>query len=65
MDAHCNTKTPLSVCYFIAIFGTIFGLIIVYIFDYEAVMEKGFFQGYTTVVWLVVFLQVIKKKLNS
>jgi hypothetical protein len=47
----------------LAIFGTFFGLIIVCIFDYKAVMEKGFFQGYTTVVWLVVFLQVIDNKL--
>jgi UDP-sugar transporter A1/2/3 len=43
----------------VAIFGTLFGLVIVFIFDYNAVMEKGFFQGYTTVVWIVVFLQVI------
>jgi hypothetical protein len=32
---------------------------IVFIFDYKAVMEKGFFHGYTTIVWLVVLLQVI------
>ncbi|CAF1512568.1 unnamed protein product [Adineta steineri] len=43
----------------LAIFGTIFGLVIVYIFDYDAVMEKGFFQGYSTIVWIVVFLQAI------
>ena len=36
-----------------------FGLLIVLIFDYQVVMEKGFFHGYTIVVWLVVFLQVI------
>jgi hypothetical protein len=45
--------------YFLAIFGTFFGLVIVVLFDYKAVMEKGFFQGYTTVVWLVILLQVI------
>jgi hypothetical protein len=26
-------------------------------------MEKGFFQGYTTVVWLVILLQVIENNL--
>ncbi|CAF3345558.1 unnamed protein product [Rotaria sp. Silwood1] len=43
----------------LAIFGTIFGLVIVCIFDYKAVMDKGFFQGYSTVVWIVIFLQAI------
>ncbi|CAF0814120.1 unnamed protein product [Adineta ricciae] len=43
----------------LAIFGTLFGLVIVYVFDYNAVMAKGFFQGYTTIVWIVVFLQAI------
>ena len=42
----------------IALFGTFFGLVIVVCFDYKAVMEKGFFQGYSPIVWLVVFLQV-------
>jgi len=46
--------------YFIAFFGIIFGLMIVFCFDYKAVMEKGFFQGYSTIVWIVVFLQVNK-----
>jgi len=46
--------------YLIAIFGTIFGLVIVICFDYQAVMDKGFFQGYSTVVWLVILLQVNK-----
>ncbi|CAF1474821.1 unnamed protein product [Adineta steineri] len=41
----------------LAIFGTIFGLLIVICFDYKAVMDKGFFQGYTTLVWIVIFLQ--------
>lgn len=48
----------LILFYLIAIFGTIFGLVIVFCFDYQAVMDKGFFQGYSTVVWLVIFLQV-------
>ena len=42
----------------LAIFGTIFGLVIVVCFDYKAVMDKGFFQGYTTIVWIVIVLQV-------
>jgi len=41
----------------LAIFGSIFGLVIVFCFDYKAVMEKGFFQGYSTIVWIVVILQ--------
>ena len=44
----------------LAIFGTIFGLVIVFTFDHKAVMEKGFFQGYSTIVWIVVLLQVNK-----
>jgi len=43
----------------LAIFGTIFGLVIVFYFDYQSVMEKGFFYGYSTVVWIVVFLQAV------
>ncbi|CAF4077385.1 unnamed protein product [Rotaria magnacalcarata] len=43
----------------LAIFGTIFGLVIVFLFDARAVMDKGFFQGYSTVVWIVIFLQAI------
>ncbi|CAF1117253.1 unnamed protein product [Adineta steineri] len=43
----------------LAIFGIIFGLLIVFFFDYKAVMDKGFFQGYTTIVWIVIFLQAI------
>ncbi|CAF1037342.1 unnamed protein product [Rotaria sordida] len=43
----------------LACFGTLFGLLIVFCFDYKAVMDKGFFQGYSTVVWIVVLLQAI------
>lgn len=48
----------MNILYLIACFGSTFGLIIVFIFDYQAVMEKGFFQGYSTIVWIVVVLQV-------
>lgn len=41
-----------------AIFGISFGLVIVFIFDYKAVAERGFFQGYSNIVWVVIILQV-------
>jgi len=43
----------------LAMFGTIFGLMIVYCFDFKAVMAKGFFQGYSPIVWMVIILQAI------
>lgn len=42
----------------LAIFGFLFGLVIVLLFDGKAVTEKGFFQGYSPVVWTVILLQV-------
>jgi len=39
-------------------FGTIIGYISVYTYDYTPVTEKGFFQGYNSVVWTVIALQV-------
>ena len=39
-------------------FGTIIGYISVYTYDYKAVTENGFFQGYNSVVWTVIALQV-------
>ncbi|UJR22806.1 hypothetical protein I4U23_025836 [Adineta vaga] len=41
----------------LAIFGVTFGLIIVFCMDGRAVIDKGFFQGYSNVVWVVIFLQ--------
>jgi hypothetical protein len=35
-----------------------FGYISVYTYDYTPVTEKGFFQGYNSVVWTVIALQV-------
>jgi solute carrier family 35 (UDP-sugar transporter), member A1/2/3 len=52
-------------------FGTIIGYISVYTYDYTPVTEKGFFQGYNSIVWTVIALQVNLKflfkflKLNS
>ncbi len=40
-------------------FGTLIGLFGVYTTDYAKVTEGGFFQGYNTVVWIVVALQAL------
>uniref|UniRef100_A0A7N4NTV4 Solute carrier family 35 member A3 n=1 Tax=Sarcophilus harrisii TaxID=9305 RepID=A0A7N4NTV4_SARHA len=39
-------------------FGSIFGLMGVYIYDGELVSKNGFFQGYNKLTWIVVVLQV-------
>uniref|UniRef100_A0A0N5BGY4 UDP-N-acetylglucosamine transporter n=1 Tax=Strongyloides papillosus TaxID=174720 RepID=A0A0N5BGY4_STREA len=39
---------------FFSIFG---GYIMVWLYDYDAVKENGFFQGYNYLIWFVVFLQ--------
>ncbi|KAA3680686.1 solute carrier family 35 (UDP-sugar transporter), member A1/2/3 [Paragonimus westermani] len=41
----------------VAIFGILIGLCGVFTYDRSAVLERGFFQGYTPTVWLVVLLQ--------
>ena len=43
----------------LGMFGTILGLIGVIASDYSKVLDKGFFQGYSNIVWTVVSLQVI------
>lgn len=40
-------------------FGTIIGYISVYTYDYTKVSEKGFFQGYNSIVWTVISLQAL------
>lgn len=40
-------------------FGTIIGYISVYTYDYKAVSENGFFQGYNSIVWTVIILQAL------
>ncbi len=40
-------------------FGTIIGLFGVYTTDYTKVTEDGFFQGYNTIVWIVIALQAL------
>uniref|UniRef100_A0A8D0VBU6 Solute carrier family 35 member A3 n=1 Tax=Sus scrofa TaxID=9823 RepID=A0A8D0VBU6_PIG len=40
-------------------FGSIFGLMGVYIYDGELVSKNGFFQGYNRLTWIVVVLQAL------
>ncbi|CAK7304052.1 UDP-N-acetylglucosamine transporter isoform X1 [Vulpes vulpes] len=40
-------------------FGSIFGLMGVYIYDGELVSKNGFFQGYNRLTWIVVILQAL------
>ncbi|KAB0386362.1 hypothetical protein FD755_001318 [Muntiacus reevesi] len=40
-------------------FGSIFGLMGVYVYDGELVSKNGFFQGYNRLTWIVVVLQVM------
>ncbi|CAF0732032.1 unnamed protein product [Brachionus calyciflorus] len=40
-------------------FGTIIGYISVYTYDYKAVSQGGFFQGYNSIVWTVIALQAL------
>ncbi|RNA29522.1 UDP-N-acetylglucosamine transporter [Brachionus plicatilis] len=40
-------------------FGTIIGYISVYIYDFKAVTDNGFFQGYNSIVWTVIALQAL------
>ncbi|KAA0195658.1 UDP-N-acetylglucosamine transporter [Fasciolopsis buskii] len=41
----------------LAVFGICVGLFGVYTYDRKAVLERGFFQGYTPLVWVIVALQ--------
>uniref|UniRef100_A0AC11ATT0 Solute carrier family 35 member A3 n=1 Tax=Ovis aries TaxID=9940 RepID=A0AC11ATT0_SHEEP len=40
-------------------FGSIFGLMGVYVYDGELVSKNGFFQGYNRLTWIVVVLQAL------
>ena len=44
--------------FFLGFFGSIFGLMGVYVYDGELVSKNGFFQGYNRLTWIVVVLQV-------
>ena len=41
----------------LSMFGILLGLIAVMLQDYESVVQDGFFQGYTKVVWVTVLIQ--------
>lgn len=38
--------------------GIVFGLVGIFVNDYRAVVENGFFQGYNNITWIIVCLQV-------
>ncbi|XP_037354119.1 UDP-N-acetylglucosamine transporter [Talpa occidentalis] len=46
-------------CFFLGFFGSLFGLMGVYIYDGELVSKNGFFQGYNQLTWIVVILQAL------
>ncbi|XP_078074339.1 UDP-N-acetylglucosamine transporter-like isoform X1 [Mustelus asterias] len=43
----------------LGLFGSIFGLMGVYVYDGQRVGENGFFQGYNKFTWIVVILQAL------
>ncbi|TRY97556.1 hypothetical protein DNTS_002593 [Danionella cerebrum] len=43
----------------LGLFGLIFGLVGVFLFDRSKVLEMGFFQGYNNLTWTVVTLQAL------
>lgn len=52
------THLLVCVCMFPGMFGLVFGLVGMLAYDGERVKESGMFQGYNTVTWTVVALQV-------
>ncbi|KAB0360110.1 hypothetical protein FD754_004266 [Muntiacus muntjak] len=46
-------------------FGSIFGLMGVYVYDGELVSKNGFFQGYNRLTWIVVVLQGLLSFLSA
>ena len=53
----CLSSLSLSLP-FLGILGFFFGLVAVFVTDYNKVMKDGFFQGYNIIVWTVIGLQV-------
>ena len=45
-------------CACAGLFGLVFGLVGMLGYDGERVMESGMFQGYSSITWVVVALQV-------
>ena len=65
---NCSISSNLAlyvVLFFSAFFGVLFGLGGVIGKDGGKVQENGFLQGYTTVTWIVVILQVCKNNFVS
>jgi hypothetical protein len=46
-------------------FSLVFGLVAVIYNDSQAILDKGFFQGYTPTVAVIIFLQVLGRPQNS
>lgn len=43
----------------LGIFGVLFGLTSVYLYDMQLVLKDGFFQGYNYITWIVITLQAL------
>lgn len=41
----------------LGLWGTLFGVLTAYVYDYGTIMENGFFQGYNSLVWTVIGIQ--------
>lgn len=56
----CSSQSGVCVCLCVCsgMFGLVFGLFGMLAYDGERVKESGMFQGYNTVTWAVVALQV-------
>ncbi|OBS58048.1 hypothetical protein A6R68_10825 [Neotoma lepida] len=56
----CNVLASYCTLFLIdGFFGSIFGLMGVYVYDGELVSKNGFFQGYNQLTWIVVILQAL------
>lgn len=62
----CYAVSPLTLvylvssCVFPGMFGLVFGVFGMMAYDGERVRESGMFQGYNTITWTVVVLQVTR-----
>ncbi|EEC09965.1 hypothetical protein IscW_ISCW008389 [Ixodes scapularis] len=44
---------------YLAIFGFLLGILAMLLADWNALLAEGFFQGYNSVTWTVIFLQSV------
>ena len=58
-------SAQFDVCVCVGMFGLVFGLFGMLAFDGERVTESGMFQGYNTITWTVVALQVTLTPLQA